>query len=147
MLNTSVLIRCIVFLYFHVFPWKIFLCIALKKKKTLSQLQLHHSDTSGKISSKNLKGFLAGAIKLCKVWRRQPADSDCVFMATGTGQWWVVTSVYPENRLVLKQVLPLGSDRSSESASMTCGWPWTSSSLGAGLWFLDPEWPTSLCAP
>lgn len=30
---------------------------------------------------------------------------------------------------------------------MTCGWPWTSSSLWAGLWFLDPEWPTSLYAP
>lgn len=30
---------------------------------------------------------------------------------------------------------------------MTCGWPWTSSSLEAGLWFLDPVWPTSLFSP
>lgn len=33
------------------------------------------------------------------------------------------------------------------SSYMTCGWPWISSSLWAGFWFLDPEWLTSLCAP
>lgn len=48
-----------------------------EKERQMLRLQLHDSDTSGKISSwqKNLKGFVTGEMQLCKAWQRQTETS------------------------------------------------------------------------
>lgn len=69
---------------------------------------------------------MTGGIQLRKVWRRQVADRGVALVTVAVfprqlGQLaggLTVMFMCPENRLVLKQELPPGSDRSSESASL-----------------------------
>lgn len=69
---------------------------------------------------------MTGGIQLCEVWRRQVADRGVALVTAAVfprqlGQLaggLMIIFMCPENRLVLKQEPPPGSDRSSESASL-----------------------------
>lgn len=103
----------------------LFLCVALKKKKKTPQdcsfiTQTHQANAAKPKGICNRpKATLYRMVKAGGSQRFCSDDSSRV--STAARECWAIKFMYLENRLVLKQELLLGSDRSSESASLREG--------------------------